>query len=72
MGTISDSLKKYFEEATKEEIEKDWEELKYWNEIGPDASEYIEHYRGLKETIYTCDNCPHNGNLICCHNCPNF
>ena len=24
------------------------------------------------ETVYTCDNCPHAGNLMCCHNCPNF
>jgi hypothetical protein len=24
------------------------------------------------ETVYTCDNCPHVGNLMCCHNCPNF
>ena len=24
------------------------------------------------KTVYTCDNCPHAGNLMCCHNCPNF
>ncbi len=24
------------------------------------------------ETVYTCDNCPHEGNLMYCHNCPNF
>ena len=20
--------------------------------------------------VYTCDNCPHAGDLMCCHNCP--
>ena len=24
------------------------------------------------ETVYTCDICPHAGNLMICHNCPNF
>jgi hypothetical protein len=24
------------------------------------------------KTVYTCDNCPHAGNLMCYHNCPNF
>jgi len=24
------------------------------------------------ETVYICDNCPHKGNLMCCHNCPNL
>lgn len=25
------------------------------------------------ETVYdNCDVCPHKGNLMCCHNCPNF
>lgn len=23
-------------------------------------------------TVYTCDICPHKGNFMCCHNCPNF
>lgn len=26
----------------------------------------------VKECVYNCDNCPHAGNLMCCHNCPNF
>ena len=24
------------------------------------------------EVVYICDKCPHAGNLMCCHNCPNF
>ena len=61
MGTISDSLRKYFEEATEEEIEKDWEELKHWNEIGPDASEYIESCKNKKEQENKdlCKSCKH-------------
>ena len=26
----------------------------------------------MSDTVYTCDNCPHNGDLMACHNCPNF
>lgn len=26
----------------------------------------------MSDTVYTCDNCPHAGDLACCHNCPNF
>lgn len=26
----------------------------------------------MSDTVYTCDNCPHAGDLMCCHNCPNF
>lgn len=34
--------KKYFEEATQEELDKAWEELKHWNEIVPTVDEYLE------------------------------
>lgn len=50
MGKISDGLKKYFEETPKEIIEKDWEEIKHLNEIGPDVIEYAELLK-LKESI---------------------
>lgn len=26
----------------------------------------------MSDTVYTCNNCPHNGDLMACHNCPNF
>lgn len=32
----------------------------------------IEQSKKLNRTVYTCDTCPHKGNLICCHNCPKF
>ena len=42
MGKISDSLKKYFENTPKEVLDKDWEDIKHLNEIGPDAIEYCK------------------------------
>lgn len=37
-----EDLKKYFENTSKEQLDEDWKELKHWNEIGPDVSEYID------------------------------
>lgn len=37
---IFKELKKYFENTPKEKLEEDWEELKHWNDIGPDVIEY--------------------------------
>lgn len=42
MSSIVEQLRKYFEEATQEELDKEWEELKHWNEIGPTVDEYLE------------------------------
>ena len=36
------------------------------------ANEAMKYRLYKTETVYTCDNCPHRGNLMCCHNCPNF
>jgi len=32
----------------------------------------IEQSKKLARPVYTCDICPHKGNLMCCHNCPNY
>ncbi len=45
MGKLADSLNRYFEETPQEILDREWEELKYLNEIGPDATEYIERVR---------------------------
>ena len=45
-----ESLKKYFELTPKEIINKDWEEIKYLNQIGPDVSDY---YKYIKDNIKT-------------------
>ncbi len=50
---ILQKLKEYFENTPKEQLDKDWEELKEYNEIGPDMDEYI---KSVKESIkkYGC------------------
>ena len=35
-------LEEYFRNTPKEQLDKDWEELKEYNEIGPDVDEYIK------------------------------
>lgn len=45
MGNLLESLKYYFEHTPPEVIEKDWNEVSYLNEIGPDAIEYAEYVR---------------------------
>lgn len=32
----------HFLNQTQEEFEQEWEELKQWNEVGPDFREYVE------------------------------
>lgn len=41
MKKVFKSLKNYFENTPSEQIEKDWEELKKYNEIGPDIEEFL-------------------------------
>ena len=40
--SIAEQLRKHFEEASQEELDKEWEELKHWNEVGPTVDEYFE------------------------------
>lgn len=40
MGKLLDSLKEYFENNSKEVLEKDWEELKHFTEFNSDVLEY--------------------------------
>jgi hypothetical protein len=42
---IAERLRKHFEEATQEELDREWEELKHWNEIGPTVDEYLENLK---------------------------
>ena len=44
---ISENLRKYFENASREELDRKWEELKHWNNVGPTCKEYFTF---LKET----------------------
>lgn len=42
MGNLFESLKNYFESTPKEVLDKDWKEIEYLNEIGPDVIEYAK------------------------------
>ena len=45
MGKFAESLKKYFEETPQEMLDKEWEDIKPLNDIGPDVMEYGERVR---------------------------
>lgn len=42
MGVLLESLRNYFRNTPKEQLDKDWKEIEYLNEIGPDVFEYAE------------------------------
>ena len=56
MEKIVEQVKKYFEEATQEELDKTFEELKHWNEIGPTVDEYLENLKKYKVYPNETDN----------------
>lgn len=56
MGNLFESLKDYFENTPKDVIEKDWREIEYLNEIGPDVIEYAEFVRGNFGTAVSYSN----------------
>lgn len=45
MGKLADSLREYFATTPKEQLDKDWEEIKPLNGIGPDVLESCERIR---------------------------
>ena len=49
MENMFKELEKYFENTPKEKLEKDWEDVKQWNEIGPDVTEYCKM---IKKQLY--------------------
>lgn len=55
MGKLYDDLMKHFENTSQEELDKEWEEIKSLNDIGPDAIEYanwIKEYKNKLEIKY--------------------
>ena len=46
MGNLLDSLKDYFDKTPQDVLEKDFKELAYLNEIGPDAIANVEYVKG--------------------------
>jgi len=55
MGKIADSLKRYFAETTKDILNNDWEQLKVFSEIGPDALDYIKRINDFQDSIKPID-----------------
>lgn len=58
MGRLADSLREYFKTTPKEQLDKDWEEIKPLNDIVPivvadddDQSDYAEIRRTAKQLI---------------------
>ena len=47
MGKFSKHLKEYFENTPKEQLNKDWDNIKHLNDIGPDV---IEYYNIITQT----------------------
>lgn len=45
LDELIENLNRYFRETPQEIIERDWKEMEYLNEIGPDISEYAEFVR---------------------------
>lgn len=64
MRKIAEQLKKIFEEATQEELDKEWEELKHWNEIGPSVDEYLDNLRKYGLYSNKTDNNSKNENIV--------
>lgn len=42
VNNLLEALKSYFENTPKEVLGKEWEKIKYLNEIGPDVIEYYK------------------------------
>lgn len=49
MSELYDKLKEYFENTPREQLNKDWEDVKDLNDIGPDVILYANYVRHLKE-----------------------
>ena len=47
MGQLADNLKRYFAETPQDVLDREWDELKYLNEIGPDVLAYAERVRSF-------------------------
>ena len=51
MGQILESLKKHYADTPQEVLYKEWEELAYLNDIGPDVFEYAEEMKEYIEFV---------------------
>ena len=49
MSTVVERLKEHLASMTEEEKQKEWEELKQWNDVGPTVDEYIQGLKDMAE-----------------------
>lgn len=51
--SVLDSMKNYFEENTREQIEKDWKESEKFDKVGPTCDEFLSYHSNIinKEII---------------------
>ena len=61
MGKLAESLKKHFDETPRDVLDREWEQIKHLNSVGPDAVEYCNRVREMlreaKENGYELDQC---------------
>lgn len=60
MGKLLDEVKAYFASASKEQLRKDWEELKEYNEFGPIALSVLDNANSLRKTVIKESACDKN------------
>lgn len=49
---LVESLRKHLDETSPEQLEKEFEELEPYNEIGPDCMEYIKFVKELQKEAH--------------------
>lgn len=47
MTNIVENLKEYLKNTPKEQLEKDWKELEYLDNVGPNVFEYLKQIKGF-------------------------
>ena len=50
---LVNSLQKYLDNTSQEQLDKNWEKLKEWENVGPSVEEYINY---LKENGFYHEN----------------
>ena len=50
---LVNSLQKYLDNTSQEQLDKNWEKLKEWENVGPSVEEYINY---LKENGFYLEN----------------
>ncbi len=68
MGKLYDSLKKFLDNATQEELDQAWKEVEQWKDVGPTVDEYIENAKKMRQELCSvspnCDTCYRKDNCL--------